>query len=184
MKRLLALVLFALMALIFRFLAKPDFSKFKDFDVHSVLDEQKEMTLREKTIVAIFFITVILWILPGILKMFAPNAAFVVWLGKYSITFWAAVAVVVMGILCIDGKPLVDVRDVVNKHINWGILIFISIGVYFGSAICAEETGVNAFMQAYIGPMVQGVSSLIVVFIIAFAAVFMTNFASNVSTIT
>ena len=178
------LVLFALMVLIFRIIAKPDFRKFKDFDVHSVLDEQKEMTLREKAIVAIFFITVILWILPGILKMFAPGAAFVVWLGNYSITFWAAVAVIVMGILCIDGKPLVDVREVVNKHINWGILIFISIGVYFGSAICDEATGVNAFMQAYIGPMVQGVSAMIVVFIIAFAAVFMTNFASNVSTIT
>ncbi len=178
------LALFLLMALIFRLFARPDFSKFKDFDIHTVLDTQKEMTLREKAVVTIFFCTVALWVIPGILKMFAPQAAFVLWLNKYSITFWAAVAVVVMGILCIDGKPLVDVRDVVNKHINWGILIFISIGVYFGSAICDPSTGVNDFMSAYIGPMVQNVSPTVVVLILAFAAVFMTNFASNVSTIT
>ena len=178
------IILFILKVLIFKLLAKPDFSKFANFDIRTVLDEQKPMNLREKTVVAVFFITVALWILPGILKMFAPQAGFVVWLGKYSITFWAALAVVVMGILCIDGKPVIDVRDIVNHHINWGILLFISIGVYFGSAICDKSTGVNDFMSAYLGPMVQNVSPMIVVLILAFAAVFMTNFASNVSTIT
>ena len=32
-------------------------------------------------------------------------------------------------------------------------------------------------MSAYLGPMVQNVSPMIVVLILAFAAVFMTNFA-------
>lgn len=178
------IILFALMAVIFRFFAKPDLSKFQNFDIRTVLEKQKPMTLREKLVVTIFFITVALWVLPGVLKMFAPQAAFVIALNKYSITFWAAIAVVVMGVLCVDGKPIVDVRDVVNNHINWGILLFISIGVYFGSAICDPATGVNDFMNAYIGPMVQNVPAMIVVLILALAAVFMTNFASNVSTIT
>ena len=178
------IVLFVIMAIIFRAVAKPDFSKFKDFDIKTVLDKQQPMTLREKVVVWVFFITVALWVLPGVLKMIAPKAGFVVWLNQYSITFWAAIAVIVLGVLCIDGKPIVDVRDVVNHHTNWGILLFISIGTYFGSAICDASTGVNAFMSAKIGPMVANVSPIVVVLIIAFATVLMTNFASNVSTIT
>ena len=178
------IILFILMALIVRLLAKPDFSKFKDFDVNKVLDQQGPMDLREKVTVFVFFLTVLLWIIPGFLKLFIPDAAFVATLNSYGITFWAAVSVVLMGIISIDNRPLIDVRDIVNKHINWGILIFISIGVYFGSVICAEETGVNAFMSAYISPLISHVPTMAVVLIIAYAAVFMTNFASNVSTIT
>ena len=75
-------------------------------------------------------------------------------LNSYGITFWATLSVVLMGIISIDNKPLIDERDIVNRHINWGILIFISIGVYFGIVICAEEIGVNAFMSAYISPLI------------------------------
>lgn len=178
------LVLFALMALIIRYTAKPDFSKFENFDVKKVLDKQGPMGLKEKSVVTIFFLTVLMWILPGILKMIAPAAPFVVKLNSYSITFWAIIAVVLLGVVSIDNKPLVNVKEVVNKNINWGILIFIAIGVYFGSALCDASTGVNDFMQAYVGPLTERVSPIVVVLIIAFAAVFMTNFASNVSTIT
>jgi len=47
------------MALIVRLLAKPDFSRFKDFDVNKVLDQQGPMDL------FVFFLTVLLWIIPG-----------------------------------------------------------------------------------------------------------------------
>ncbi len=48
------IVLFILMALIVRLLAKPDFSRFKDFDVNKVLDQQGPMDL------FVFFLTVLL----------------------------------------------------------------------------------------------------------------------------
>ena len=38
-----------------------------------------------------------------------------------------------MAVIHIDGRPLLDVRTVVNQSINWGILIFISIGVYLAA---------------------------------------------------
>lgn len=98
-----------------RLLAKPDFSKFKDFDVNKVLDQQGPMDLREKVTVFVFFLTVLLWIIPGFLKLFIPDAAFVATLNSYGITFWAAVSVVLMGIISIDNRPLIDVRDIVNN---------------------------------------------------------------------
>jgi len=73
---------------------------------------------------------------------------------------------------------------VVNQSINWGILIFISIGVYLGSAMSADSTGIVAAIQQNITPLTQSVAPVVVVFVIATVSVLMTNFASNVSTIT
>ena len=89
-----------------------------------------------------------------------------------------------MAVIHIDGKPLLDVRTVVNQSINWGILIFISIGVYLGSAMSADSTGIVAAIQQSITPLTQSVAPVVVVFVIATVSVLMTNFASNVSTIT
>ena len=178
------IILFVLMSLIFRYTAKADFSKFENFDVNRVLDKQGPMTLKEKSVVTIFFLTVAMWIIPGILKMIAPASDFVVKLNSYSITFWAILAVVVLAVVCINKEPLINIKEVVNHNINWAILIFIAIGCYFGSALCDEATGVNAFMAAKVAPLTANVSPIIVVLIIAFATVLMTNFASNVSTIT
>lgn len=72
----------------------------------------------------------------------------------------------------------------VNQSINWGILIFISIGVYLGSAMSADSTGIVAAIQQNITPLTQSVAPVVVVFVIATVSVLMTNFASNVSTIT
>jgi di/tricarboxylate transporter len=177
------LILFVLMCIIARIVARPDMSRFKDFKIENVLKKQGPMTLREGTTALIFFATVAMWILPGILKM-VSTAAWVNPHNGFGITSWAILSVVVMAVISIDGKPLLDAKTVVNKHINWGILLFISIGVYLGSAMSAESTGIVAAIQQNVVPLTQNVSAAVVVFLVAAVAILMTNFASNVSTIT
>ena len=176
-------VLFILLCVIVRLTCHPDMSKFDNFNIENVLKKQGPMNLREIITVVIFFATVLLWIVPGILTMVSA-AAFVKWLGSFGITFWAILSVVLMSIISVNGKPIINVKDVVNNHINWGILIFISIGVYLGSAMSADNTGISQAIQAYVVPITQNIPAVMVVFVIALASVLMTNFASNVSTIT
>ena len=177
------LILFVLLCVAVRLLTRPDMSKFKDFKIENVVKKQGPMTLREGTTAVVFFVTVIMWILPGVLKMFS-DTAWVNAFNSFGITFWAILSVVVMAVIHIDGRPLLDVRTVVNQSINWGILIFISIGVYLGSAMSADSTGIVAAIQQNITPLTQSVAPVVVVFVIATVSVLMTNFASNVSTIT
>lgn len=177
------LVLFIVLCIVTRLIARPDMSRFKNFKVENVLKNQGPMTLREGTTAFIFFVTVVMWILPGILSM-VSDAAWVKAFNSFGITFWAILSVVVMAIVSIDGKPILDVKTVVNKNINWGILLFISVGVYLGSAMSAENTGIVAAIQENIVPLTKSVSPAVVVFLIATVAILMTNFASNVSTIT
>ena len=101
------LIIFFLLILLFRIFAKPDFSKFKDFDIQRVLDKQAPMNLREKSIVVIFFGTVIMWMLPGVLGLFMPGSPIVDFLNRYSVTFWAIIAVVLLSLIEIEKKPLI-----------------------------------------------------------------------------
>ena len=132
LRRAHGLILFVLLCVAVRLLTRPDMSKFKDFKIENVVKKQGPMTLREGTTAVVFFVTVIMWILPGVLKMFS-DTAWVNAFNSFGITFWAILSVVVMAVIHIDGKPLLDVRTVVNQSINWGILIFISIGVYLAA---------------------------------------------------
>lgn len=178
------IVLFALMALIIRIFAKPDMSKFKDFNIQNVLQKQNPMDLREKTTVFIFFFTVIMWMAPGVLSMFMGGSPLVKTLNTYGITFWAILAVVLMSVININGEPILNAAKVANKNINWAILIFISIGVYLGSAVSDKSTGVSEFIINNVVPLTNGVSPIMIVMIFAFVTTFLTNFASNVTSIT
>lgn len=177
------LVLYVAMVVIIRLTCKPDMSNFKNFDIQKVLKQQGKMQLKEIITVIVFFGTVILWMLPGIASMFT-QAEWVKALNGYGITFWAIISVILMSIISVDNEPIIDLKEVMNKHINWSILIFIAIGVYLGSALSNESTGVSAWITENITPLTASMPPAIVVLIITTAGVCLTNFASNVSTIT
>lgn len=178
-----AIVLFVVMCVIIRFVAKPDMSKFKDFDIQNVIKKQSAMDLREKATVTIFVLTVVMWIAPSVLSM-VSSAAWIAKFNSYGITFWAIISVAVMAIVSVDNKPLLDVKDVVNHHINWGILFFIAIGIYLGSAMSNPATGIVDAISQNIAPLTENLPSSLVVLVVAIAGIVLTNFASNVSTIT
>lgn len=177
-------VLFIGLCIALRILTAPDFSHFASFDVRKVVAKQEKMDLKEKIVVFIFFGTVIMWLLPGVLLVIDPEGAFTRSLNSFGMTFWAILSVVLMAIIHIDKKPLINIKEVVNHHINWGILLFISIGVYLGSAISAPTTGMTAFVEREVVPLLATSSPLMIVVIVAGATVLLTNFASNVTTIT
>lgn len=178
------IVIFALMCILIRIFAKPDFGRFKDFNIQNILAEQKPMDLKEKTTVAIFFFTVIMWMVPGILSMTMPGAAFVKALNTYGITFWAIFAVVLMSVININGEPILNAAKVANKNINWAILIFVSIGIYLGGAVSDKSTGVSEFITTNVIPLTEGISPIMIVMLFGFVTCLLTNFASNVTSIT
>lgn len=180
-----AIIMFILLCIVMRFIMRPDISKFESFDIQRAVGELKPMDLKEKTTVAIFFITVILWILPGAFGLFLPSShPTIAFLNRFSITFWALLAVVVLAVLRINDKPVVNLKETLEQGFPWGIIYFISIGVLLGSAISNEKVGLTEFMTKNLASMVEGVHPLIIVFIFALVTTIMTNFSSNVTTIT
>lgn len=178
------LVLYVFLTAVMRLTCrKVDMSKFEHFDVQKVLKQQGKMQLRELITVIIFFGTVVMWMLPGVAGMFT-EAPWVAALNDYGITFCAILSVVLMAVISVNDEPIINLKEVMNSQINWAILIFIAIGVYLGSAMSNELTGINAWITSNITPLTSSVPPIVVVLIITTAGVLLTNFASNVSTIT
>ena len=92
-----AIVLFAVFIVVIRLFTHPDMSKFKDFKIENVLRRQGRMQLREGLTVTVFVITVLLWIVPGILTM-VSSASWITKFNSYGITFWAIIAIAAMAI--------------------------------------------------------------------------------------
>lgn len=179
------LALLALLFAIIRFIIKPDVEKAKDLDVDKFSEDIKPMQLREKTIASIFFITVLFWVLPGILQIFLPkDNQILMMFKKYSITFWAFLAVILLAFIRIDNEPLIDLKEEMNKKIPWATIFFISIGVLLGSAVSNEGVGLNDFVIIKLRPIIDNSSTMLVVLLFALGTCALTNFSSNVSTIT
>ncbi len=179
------LILLALLFAIIRFIIKPDVEKAKDLDVGKFSEDIKPMQLREKTIASIFFITVLFWVLPGILQIFLPkDNQILMMLKKYSITFWAFLAVILLAFTRIDNDPLIDLKEEMNKRIPWATIFFISIGILLGSAVSNEAVGLNDFVILKLRPIIDNSSTMLVVLLFALGTCVLTNFSSNVSTIT
>ena len=162
---------------------KTDMSKFENFDIQRVLKKQEKMQAREIVTVIVFFGTVVMWMLPGVAGMFS-TAPWISKINGFGITFWAILSVILMSVISVNNEPVMNLKEVFNKHTNWGILVFIAIGCYLGSALSNGATGINDWITTNLTPVTQAVPPLVVVIIITTAGVLLTNFASNVSTIT
>ncbi|RRD93481.1 hypothetical protein EII17_12720 [Clostridiales bacterium COT073_COT-073] len=179
------IVAFIVMCLVMRFFMRPDMSKFSNLNMNEIVGEIKPMDLKEKTVVVVFMTTVVLWILPGLLALFlqASNPV-LLFFKQFSITFWALLAVVALAVIRINNEPIVNLKKTLEQGFPWGVILFISIGVLLGSAVSSEAVGLSAFISNNLTPIVDGMAPIAVVLIFALATTVVTNFSSNVTTIT
>lgn len=180
-----AVVLFIFLCVIVRFVMKPDVSKLECFDLDATLEKRPSMNLQEKITVGIFFGTVWMWILPGILTILLPKEHVVLqFLSHFSITFWAVLAVILLSVIRINNEPIIRLKDTLEKGFPWGVTFFISIGVLLGSAVSKPEVGLSEFIIEKLTPLFETTPAFLLVVLFAFLTVVLTNFASNVTTIT
>lgn len=180
----LGLLLFLALILIMRFIIRPDMSKFDHFDVRKVLDEVKPMGLRERITVITFFVVVIAWVLPGILNIVDSGNAMAQTMTKLGAAFPPLIAVVFMAVIRVEHRPVIDLKDAFSQGMNWGVIFLVAAAILLGGALTKEGVGFSEFVITRVMPSIAGSPELIMVLAMAFATSLMTNFTSNVTTIT
>lgn len=178
------IIIYAAMLLVLRLFFKPDLSKFESFDVNKVLDEIKPMGLKEKITVATFFTVVALWILPGILTMVNPGSPVAAFLNKLGATFPAIVAVVFLSVIEVNKEPVLNLKVAFSKGMSWGVIFLVGAAILLGGAVTKEGVGLNDFIVQNIVPMTQTLPSFMTVIVLVTITSLMTNFTSNVTSIT
>lgn len=177
----IGILLFAIMIIILRLFFKPDMSKISNFNIDSVLNKYPFMTKREKITVITFFSTVVMWILPAVLSMVAPNFILSIVLNKFGITFWAILAVVLLAVVKVDGKSVLDLKTAFTDGVNWNVIFLVAACVLMGAVVTNEAVGLNQFILMVIEPITNKLPPLLLVLFLVALTAFLTNFTSNMT---
>ena len=156
---------------------RPDARAFLDFDPGSLKPERLS---RKGVITAVIFVlTVIAILLPEVGKVFWPE----------QFAFWSQIGVVVPAILAVcalclihvDGRPVLDFRTACQT-LPLPAIIFAGVVCVMSTPFSSEATGISVWMSNLFQPAVRGLSPFVTLALLAAAALFMTNFLSNVVT--
>lgn len=176
------LICFAVLMLIFQFVLKPDMSKIADLDFDALEKTVPPMEKYEKTVLGIFVMVVVIWIVPGFLKNVSP--AVYQFFRTQGTAFPPLVGASLLCMLTLDGKPLLDFKEAVSKGVDWGSIIMAAGTLALGAAMTNKAVGITSWISQGLAPVLQSASPLsLVVFLIAWAFI-QTNVSSNMVTVT
>lgn len=175
-----AIIMFVVIMLCVKFW-KVDTSAYDNYDVDAERANAPKLTRSGKISVVVFLIAIALIILPEVLKNVLPEFA----------GFWTSCGVVVPAILActvlcmihVEGKPVLDMPAAM-KTLPMGAIVFAGVVCVMSTPITSELTGINVWMSSSLQPLLEGVSPWIIMVILTIGALVMTNFLSNVVTMT
>ena len=156
---------------------RPDTTAFKNFDVEAVKKKYPPLDARGKFSAFIFILVVIFVLAPSILKDVNP---FFAYLNNIGVVIPALLAIVVLALVRMDGKPILNVPAAM-KEVAWPPIIFAGTVSVFATPLSAENTGISPWLGNIFG-FVDGLPPFAVVVILMIFAIIMTNFLSNTVT--
>ena len=177
----IGLVLFALMCLYLRRFVKLDPDQFEKFDVSKV--EAKKpgpMSARELAVNVICFLTLLAWVVPGLLGLIAPGASITQWAGKIGLLNPLYLAIAALAILHVAGRPLLSLKEAFAE-VEWTPVVFLASVIMVAGCMGEDTTGIPQFMKANIAPLLEGLNPYALVAAIAVLACLITNIANNVA---
>lgn len=175
------LVLIICMLVWFRFVIKPDMSKFKSVD-WSALDKMNPgpWTKREKIVVTILVFCLACWIVPGAVALFAPTCGFVDFMNNKMTQIGPLfLAIGLMCIIHVDGEPVLDMPKTLRR-VDWGTVLLLASFCLVANALAADACGVNAWLAQVFTPMLQSMGAWTFVTVVGIICVVLTSFLNQV----
>ena len=86
---------------------------------------------------------------------------------------------VLMLLIKVDGKPLLNFKEAASNGIIWDVIIMFTVVFPLSSYLTTDETGIKAFLNTLIGPVVSGHSFIVFALLMIILPTIITNFANN-----
>lgn len=160
-----------------KFIFRVDFSKLKAVDPEMVEKQMPlpPMNLPQKIYLGMIPIFILMMLVPSFFPDFTICKA-LNFIGPMGI---ALVWIILFLIIRIDGKPLLDFKEVAYRQFNWGIFFMIAAAVYGANTLSNEATGIPTFLIQALTPLLGGRSEMVFVAVMFTVALIVTNFANN-----
>lgn len=171
----------ALCAIAYLFLAKlifkPDVAALKELKAESLIGEDGlKLDKAQKITLGFLVLLMVMLLLPG----FFPKSTFfaIIFLKKIGSTGVCMFLVMLMCMLRIDGKPIIEFREMVKK-VEWNGILLLAAAVPVANAMSAPESGFQEALIAVITPIASGSSAIGFIFLIGLGATLITNVMTN-----
>lgn len=166
-----------LFALLIKFVFRPDMSKIEDISIERFkADEYPPMDLKQKIMLFSLFGYLTLVLVPSILPKTVPGVAILAKMGPLGVVMAFVVALCVFRI---DGKPIMNFREIASKYMGWEIYILVAMAMAISSAMTGEGTGITQFINDTLDPILGGHSLFMFAVILAAFCVFISQLANN-----
>jgi len=175
------LLIFLFMLLVFRFILKPDTQQFKQLDKTDFKQMTfAQVTKREKIILTVFVLVILLWILPGIISPILPNVAALI--DSFGTAVPPLAGVVILAMIQAEGKPLLVINEAITKGVSWPSLIMAASTLAIGSALTNENIGLITYVSEAMKPIAQGLAPLLIIGLFITWATIESNIGSHMVT--
>lgn len=172
------IVLGILSFLVFRFIVRPNVSKFMAYDPAATAEKlSRKMGKGEKSAVFIFCLIVIGFLFPDLFGGVFPNAA--AFVSGLTINAPAVAGILIMYLVTDEnGERLLDFSKSINE-IPWGAALLVMGMFVVAPCLTAENTGISVWFANFLSPITNDMTSWIpLVLIISAFATILTNFMS------
>lgn len=170
----LAIIVFCLLI---KFVFKPDMSKIANISVDRFKkDKLPPMTIVQKIYFFCLFGFMALVIIPSALPQSIGIVAVLNQIGAHGV---AMLLVVVLCAIKIDGKPVMNFKEIVGKYVAWDVYLLVAMAMVISTALTENSTGIKPFLINVLNPILGGQSSLIFSAIIMLFCICITQVANN-----
>lgn len=147
----------------------------------SLLSDIPKADKREKWVVSIFAIVVILWLLPEVLTPILPQVA--TFLKDSGIAFPPLVGALLLSFARVEGEPLIVLHPTISKGVFWPSMLIVAATLSLGSVLAMPEMGVVTLIETSLTPLISQLSPILMVLVFVAWAGIQTNFSSNLVTV-
>ncbi|WP_233570058.1 SLC13 family permease [Aerococcus agrisoli] len=170
------LVIFSILLISLKFIWRLDLSEVTLSKVAS-LEDLPKADKKEKRVVSIFMFVIFLWLMPELLGFLLPGIAS--FLKTAGIAFPPMIGTLLLAVTSVDGKPIIKLQDAIAKGVFWPSLLIVAATLSLGSVLSMPEMGVISLIEAFLTPLISGLSPLLMVTVFLLWAGIQTNFSSN-----
>ena len=177
------IIITILMILTFRFIYKPD-------DIDSIKPEKAaglkgsvpKADTKEKCILAVMVLVVLLWIVPSLLKNALP--AFYNKINGMTTAMPPLLGCIILFLAKFDGKQVLNFKEVMSKGVMWGGIFMTGAATLVGGCLTDSSIGINTWLSSVMQPIAAKLSPAMLVLFFVVWTIIETNFSSNIVTTT
>ncbi len=172
----LSLVTLGLTILIFKFVLRPDCTKYAAYDVMARRKELQKLSAKGKASLVVYVALIIVWLLPDFIGSILPQVEAI--LDRVGASIFSLLAVAIVCAIRIKGEPVLKYETAVKK-ISWPTVFFIACIFLYASAFNMESGGINVFLRNLVAPITSSLPASVLAAVFLCFVIVATNFFSN-----